>query len=125
MLDIFDEHGAEYLETWRLPPLTWTELQELKAQAGVPAIEGSSPGDGIHKQHIFFNAATLTPAVCLLELPLHVLANAACVLVADDARMIMGCEQCQPAALEPAVTGNMSDEDAMCEGDEEDLDAVD
>ena len=45
LLDVLEEHGAEYLETWRLPPLTWNELQDLKAQAGVPAIEGSSTGE--------------------------------------------------------------------------------
>ncbi|BDA46880.1 hypothetical protein COCOBI_09-3330 [Coccomyxa sp. Obi] len=46
LLDVLEEHGPEYLETWRLPPLTWTELEELKANAGVPAIEGSGTGEG-------------------------------------------------------------------------------
>ena len=46
LLDVLEKHGPEYLETWRLQPLTWTELEELKANAGVPAIEGSDTGDG-------------------------------------------------------------------------------
>lgn len=28
---VLEEHGAEYLETWRVPQLTWAELQALKA----------------------------------------------------------------------------------------------
>ncbi|CAL8471500.1 g11042 [Coccomyxa elongata] len=46
LLDVLETHGPEYLETWRLPPLTWTELEELKANAGVPAIEASGTGKG-------------------------------------------------------------------------------
>lgn len=45
LLQVLEEHGPEYLETWRLPALTWTELQELKAQyePSATALEGK-PG---------------------------------------------------------------------------------
>jgi hypothetical protein len=45
LVGVLEEHGAQYLETWQVPQLTWAELQELKAQhtAQQPAIEGGSP----------------------------------------------------------------------------------
>lgn len=45
LLDVLEGHGEACLETWRLPPLTWSELQELKAQdAGAAALEGPDAG---------------------------------------------------------------------------------
>ena len=54
---VLAEHGAEYLETWRVPQLTWAELQALKAahETEQAAIEGSPAAGAACSMHVGFS----------------------------------------------------------------------
>ena len=48
LTEVLDQHGAEHLETWAIPLLTWPELQALKAeheqQSAARTLEGRQRG---------------------------------------------------------------------------------